>query len=150
MVDLTAPKQPWDDPFEPGQSGHPGGGPQGSRLRRSQVIAWVALLAMLSHVAFAFGHIDGSMHRDGFLFAGFERLFAGPGEGSASRHHDNNSQGYCDLCTIGSLGAALPTPPAVRVLSELTFHTINWNATDARPDTPETSWHYEIRGPPRA
>ncbi len=148
MVDLTATQQPWGDPFEPRQSGHSRGCLQGSPLRRSKM-ACVALLAMLFHMAFALGHIDGPIHKEGSLFAGFERLLAGDREGAASRHHDNNSHGYCDLCIIGSLGAALPAPPAMQVLSELTFHTIDWIATGARPHTPETSRYHEIRGPPR-
>jgi hypothetical protein len=117
-------------------------------LRRSQAIVWVTLLGMLFHMAFAFGHIDGPTHRDGFLLASFERLLAGPGEEPASGHHDNNSQGHCDICIIGSMGAARPAPSAVHVLSELSFYTINWVATAARRDTLDPASHHEIRGPP--
>jgi hypothetical protein len=117
-------------------------------LRRSQAIAWVTLLGMLFHIVFAFGHIDGPAHRDGFLVAGFERLLAGPGDEPASGHHDNSSQGLCDICIIGSIGAARPAPSAVHVLSELTFYPINWVATAARLDTLGPASQYEIRGPP--
>jgi hypothetical protein len=119
-------------------------------LRRSQAIAWVTLLGVLFHMAFAFGHIDGSTHRNGLLLSSFERLLAGSGEEPASGHHDDKSQGHCDICIIGSMGAALPAPPAVHVLSELTFYTIDWVAAAARPDTIELSSHCDIRGPPRA
>lgn len=119
-------------------------------LRRSQAIAWVTLLGMLFHIAFAFGHIDGPTHRNGLLLSSFERSLAGSGEGPASGHHDDKSQGRCDICIIGSMGAALPAPAAVHVLSELTFYAIDWVATAARPDTRELSSHYDIRGPSRA
>jgi hypothetical protein len=119
-------------------------------LRRSQAIAWVTLLGMLFHMAFAFGHIDGPTHRDGFLLASFERLLVGRGEEPASGHHDNHIQRRCDICIIGSMGAALPAPPAIHVLSEITFHTIDWVATAARLYTPAPASHYEIRGPPWA
>jgi hypothetical protein len=119
-------------------------------LRRSQAIAWVTLLGVFFHMAFAFGHIDGSTHRNGLLFSSFERLLAGSEEEPASGHHDDKSPGHCDICIIGSMGAALPAAPAVHVLSELTFYTIDWVANVARPDIIELSSHYGIRGPPRA